>query len=92
MGRWRYAFLFALIGLTASCRGNPFAPPESSIEGFNLYTTDFSAQDDGGMKAALLEVINGSKATLHCAFSALTLSDVSSAIIARSRAGVQVKV
>jgi hypothetical protein len=92
MACWRHAFVCALTALAVSCRNNPFAPPESSIEGFNLYTSDFTAQDDGGMKAALLEVINGSKATLQCAFSALTLTDISSAIIARSQAGVKVKV
>jgi hypothetical protein len=92
MACWRHAFVCALTALVVSCRNNPFAPPESSIEGFNLYMTDFTAQDDGGMKSALLEVINGSKATLHCAFSALKMSDVTAALINRVRAGVRVKV
>ncbi len=92
MARSIRCILVALLGISLACRSNPFAPPESSIEGFNLYTTDFAAQDDGGMKAALLEVINSSRATLYCAFSALAASDVTQALIERRRAGIRVQV
>jgi hypothetical protein len=45
------------------------------------------AQTDGGMKTALLEVIGGARVTLNCAFSALTLTDVTDAVINRARSG-----
>ncbi|MFO1471530.1 MAG: lamin tail domain-containing protein [Turneriella sp.] len=86
-------FVFiAWLAAVFSCRSNPFGTPPKSGEEFSVYTTDFAAQDDGGMKAALLDVINASRTTLHCAFSALTLSEVSNALIARARAGIQVKI
>jgi hypothetical protein len=75
-----------------SCGSNPFGDTKKSIEDFSIYTTDFATQSDGGMKAALLDVVNGSRATLNCAFSALTLNEVTEALIARVRSGVQVRV
>ncbi|MBS0618374.1 MAG: lamin tail domain-containing protein [Spirochaetes bacterium] len=78
--------------LPFACRNSPFGETQKSIEEFNIYASDFQAQNDGGAKDALLSVIDGAKATLHCAFSALTLSEVANAVIARARAGVQVKV
>ena len=87
-------FLSLIACLTAafSCRSNPFGSPPKSSEEFAVYTTDFVAQNDGGMKGALLDVINASQTTLHCAFSALTLGEVSDALIARARAGIQVRI
>ncbi len=82
----------ALLAVVFACRSNPFGGTGNSIEEFTVYTTDFSAQNDGGAKTALLEVIGGAKATLHCAFSALTLTDVSNALIGKAISGVQVKV
>jgi Lamin Tail Domain len=75
-----------------ACRSNPFGGTNNSIEEFTVYTTDFTAQNDGGAKTALLDVIGGAKATLHCAFSALTLTDVTNALIGKATTGVQVKV
>lgn len=75
-----------------ACRSNPFGNTPKSIEEFNVYTSDFTAQNDGGAKSALLEVIGGAKVTLNCAFSTLTLTDVTSSLIDRARAGVQVKI
>ncbi|AFM12587.1 lamin tail domain-containing protein [Turneriella parva] len=92
MQRLRRIIFVFLISVLVSCRSNPFGDTDKTIEEFNLYTTDFAAQNDGGMKAALLDVIGGSRVTLNCAFSALTLSDVTSALIDRARGGVQVKV
>ncbi|MBV6492434.1 MAG: hypothetical protein LDLANPLL_00427 [Turneriella sp.] len=84
--------IFALVMTLFSCRTNPFGDTENSFEEFNLYTTDFTAQTDSGAKAALLDVIKSSRATLHCAFSKLTLTDVTDALIERASAGVQVKI
>ncbi|HRP68119.1 MAG TPA: lamin tail domain-containing protein, partial [Turneriella sp.] len=84
--------ILALVTMFFSCRTNPFGDTEKSFEEFNLYTTDFTAQTDGGAKVALLNVIQSSRATLHCVFSKLTLTDVTDALIARASAGVQVKV
>jgi hypothetical protein len=81
-----------IVAAVFSCRSNPFGSTNKSIEEFTVYTSDFTAQTDGGAKAALLEVINGAKATLNCAFSALTLTDVRSALVAKAGSGVQVKV
>ena len=82
----------AFVAAALSCRSNPFGSTNKSIEEFTIYTSDFTAQSDGGAKAALLEVIGGAKATVHCAFSALTLVDVQNALIAKASTGVQVKV
>ena len=90
----RYCF-FIVVSLAATavaCRSNPFGNTQKSIEEFSVFTTDFTAQNDGGAKAALLDVIGGAKVSLNCAFSALTLSDVTSSLISRARAGVQVKI
>lgn len=85
--------LYALLLLAAlKCRNNPFGPPEEPIEGFNLYFTDFAAQDDGGMKAALVSVINGARATLYCAFSSLTASDVIEALKASAQSGITIQI
>jgi len=95
--RWavaRHCFfiIVSLIVTAVSCRSNPFGNTQKSIEEFSVFTTDFAAQNDGGAKAALIDVIGGARVSLNCAFSALTLSDVTSALIGRARAGVQVKV
>lgn len=92
MRQRHHSIIVALLFVAFSCRSNPFGDTQKSFEDFSLYTTDFQAQTDGGMKDALLEVINGSRATLHCAFSALTLNEVTNALVSRSRAGVAVKV
>ncbi len=92
MLRLRVILIVSLLGALGACRSNPFGDTDKTIEEFQLYTTDFAAQNDGGMKSALLEVIEGSKVTLNCAFSALTLSDVTNSLINRARAGVQVKI
>ncbi|MBX3720923.1 MAG: lamin tail domain-containing protein [Turneriella sp.] len=84
--------LLTCVAAVFSCRSNPFGATDKSIEEFTVYTSDFTAQTDGGAKAALLEVIAGAKATLNCAFSALTLTDVTNALIAKAGGGVQVKV
>lgn len=94
-GRVRGIFrvlVLAIVAAVFSCRSNPFGSTNKSIEEFSIYTSDFSTQTDGGAKAALLEVINGAKATLNCAFSALTLTDVRSALIAKATSGIQVKI
>ncbi len=87
----RFVFI-AWLAAAFSCRSNPFGSPPKSGEEFSVYTTDFALQDDGGMKVALLDVINASQTTLHCAFSALTLNEVSNALVARARSGIQVKI
>lgn len=92
MPRLRQIIIVSLVAGLVACRSNPFGDTDKTIEEFNLYTTDFAAQNDGGMKAALLQVIEGSRVTLNCAFSALTLSDVTNALINRARSGVQVKI
>jgi hypothetical protein len=90
--RLRQIIIVSLLSALAACRSNPFGDTDKTIEEFNLYTTDFAAQTDGGMKTALLEVIGGARVTLNCAFSALTLTDVTDAVINRARGGVQVKI
>ena len=92
MLRLRRKIIVSCLSLLIACRSNPFGDTGKTIEEFQLYTTDFTAQTDGGMKAALLDVIGGSKVTLNCAFSALTLTDVTEALVQRARAGVQVKI
>lgn len=84
--------LVLLAGAAFSCRSNPFGDTQKSLEEFQIYTTDFAAQNDGGMKSALLEVIEGAKVRLNCAFSTLTLIEVTNALIARASAGVQVRI
>jgi hypothetical protein len=88
----RQIIIVSLLSALAACRSNPFGDTDKTIEEFNLYTTDFAAQTDGGMKNALLEVVGGARVTLNCAFSALTLTDVTDAVINRARSGVQVKI
>jgi hypothetical protein len=85
--RLRQIIIVSLLSALAACRSNPFGDTDKTIEEFNLYTTDFAAQTDGGMKTALLEVIGGARVTLNCAFSALTLTDVTDAVINRARSG-----
>ncbi|MCS6972784.1 MAG: lamin tail domain-containing protein, partial [Leptospiraceae bacterium] len=81
-------FVFGAFG----CRNNPFGPPESSIEGFNIYFTDFEAKNDGGMKAALLQTIRAARETLYCAFSALTATDVRDLLIEKAQSGIKIQI
>ncbi|MBL8034288.1 MAG: lamin tail domain-containing protein [Leptospiraceae bacterium] len=92
MARPSWIIIVTSLAVALSCRSNPFGNTKKSIEEFNIYTSDFSAQNDGGAKDALLDVIGGAKVSLNCAFSALTLSEVTNALVNRARAGVQVKV
>jgi len=92
VARRSWIIIVTSLAVALSCRSNPFGNTKKSIEEFNIYTSDFSAQNDGGAKDALLDVIGGAKVSLNCAFSALTLSEVTNSLVSRARAGVQVKV
>lgn len=88
---YRAIFLALLLDL-AACRNNPFGNTPKPNEDFQIYLSDFSAETDGGMRGALLDVISSGMATLDCAFSSLTLPEIPSLLIAKVRLGIKVRV
>ena len=84
--------LSMLLIFDGACSRSPFSEPEASLDSFKLYFSDFESNSDGGLKTALLEVINSSSFSLDCAFSQLVETDVIHAIVAKHNSGIKVRI